>query len=108
MKTQIMTSCRYGCLAVLAALLVTGVPSASKAIDTDLLHHDVVLLECSLFNGQCSPSGLAVRCKRTNPKNGQAEVCYVECSNGKWGRPHGCTRKGETTEDSNSEIPAEL
>ncbi len=109
MRTHNIKHSQYLGLAMLAALLVTGVPGESSAVDADLHDPERDILNCSEFDGgRCSPPGLIVHCKRTG-SNGEQQVCHVQCNrNGAWTSPYACGRPRQTSEGSNSAIPAEL
>lgn len=115
MTTQIMTYCRYICLSVLAALLVTGVPGESRALSSadisegeafgsaDVVDAYAILPYCFMRTGQkCLLGNRDLRCVNEN-----GQQCWLSCQGsgknggegpppewGDWGEPHSCGRRG--------------
>ncbi len=89
MNTQIMTSCRYGCLAVLAGLLVTGMPGDGRAIDSGLFNQGSDSNSCENLSGKrCRTPGTPNSCTQ-----GKNRVCPMICTqNRRWSISGPCTR----------------
>lgn len=95
MRLHIWTYCRYICLSVLAALLVTGMPGESKARSF-----------ADIFNVNTNHSSFCVDMEGTGPcqigatttcTNSKQEVCSITCygpkgGTGTWGSGYNCHR----------------
>ncbi|GIK10781.1 MAG: hypothetical protein BroJett001_28470 [Chloroflexota bacterium] len=107
--------CKYLCLAAVAGVLVTGVPSQGNALDFGLSTIDVVadgliaadaastgVPVCGDVKGTaCSPNGSVQKCQS---KNGR-RLCQT-CTNGTWGSGYvgDCWGSGTTTYEAEDTI----
>lgn len=106
--------CKYLCLAAIAGLLVTGMPSQGNAIDLggtgDAFSIDALLVGasdddaptkiCGDYKGEsCSPNGSTQKCRTKGGEGKTVYYCTQTCNDGKWSSAHDCEKapKGNGT-----------